>query len=158
MAGSICTTPGAGDPNPHRAQIARGQELFNNPNPASGRACRSCHTAANNGQNVAGDLFDVGTGTRARRRPDMAVYTLRNTTTGELRDTTDWGRGGITGSWTDLNRFKVPNLRGLAARAPYFHDGTAASLAEVIDSYQAYLGFVFSADERADLLAFLDAL
>src|SRR5262249_10293960 len=53
--------------NPRRRQIWRGQELFNTVNPPSGRSCRGCHSAANNGQNVAGLLFDVGVS-----RPEFA--------------------------------------------------------------------------------------
>ncbi|HEX6245653.1 MAG TPA: hypothetical protein VFZ61_32235, partial [Polyangiales bacterium] len=41
-----------GATNPRRAQIARGQEIFNNPRP-DGSSCRGCHNAANDGQNVA---------------------------------------------------------------------------------------------------------
>jgi hypothetical protein len=144
-------------PNPERARIARGQELFNNPNPG-GRRCGACHNAANNGQNVNGTLFDIGTSAGSRALPDMAVYTLQNRTTGEQRQTTDWGRGGVTGQWSDIDRFKTPNLRGLAARAPYFHNGIAVTLTDVVRFYEESLGFVFTADQQADLVAFLEAL
>src|SRR2546423_337796 len=43
--------------SPWRQQIYRGQEIFNNVNVPSGRTCRGCHSAANNGQNVNGTLF-----------------------------------------------------------------------------------------------------
>ena len=56
----------------------------------------------------------------------MAVYTLKNRSTGEIRHTTDWGRAGTTGLWSDVDRFKTPNLRGLASRGPFFHNGIAA--------------------------------
>jgi cytochrome c peroxidase len=147
-----------GHPQPRRAQIARGQELFNNVNPGSGRACGSCHNAANNGQNVGGALFDVGTSSPARRKPDMAVYTLQRRGSGEILETTDWGRGGVTGLWKDLNRFKTSNLRGLAARAPYFHNGIADTLLDVVHLYEASLGFAFTPEEEADLVAFMNAL
>jgi cytochrome c peroxidase len=147
-----------GHSNPRRAQIARGQELFNNPNAPTGRRCGSCHNAANSGQNVGGILFDVGASNPAYRRSDMAVYTLRNRASGELLQTTDWGRGGSTGKWNDLNRFKTPTLRGLAARAPYFHNGIADTLLDVVRFYEVALGFDFSPDEEADLAAFLGAL
>jgi cytochrome c peroxidase len=38
-------------------------------------------------------------------------------------DTTDSGMGLISGKCADLGKFKVPRLNGLAARAPYFHNG-----------------------------------
>ena len=57
-----------------------------------------------------------------------------------------------------MGRFKVPSLRGLAARAPYFHGGSARTLSDVVAFYKASLGFVFTDDETADLQAFLGAL
>ena len=41
----------------------------------------------------------------------------------------------ITGKWADIGRFKGPILRALAARAPYFHNGSAATLEEVVEFY-----------------------
>ena len=55
-------------------------------------------------------------------------------TTGEIVETTDPGRALITGQWRDLNRFKLPVLRGLAARAPYFHNGSVPTLDAVLNS------------------------
>jgi len=89
---------------------------------------------------------------------DMPVYTFRNKTTGEIKAVTDPGRALITGRWKDIGRFKGPILRGLAARAPYFHNGTAATLEDVVRHYERRLGFVFTDQERADLVAFLEAL
>jgi hypothetical protein len=143
--------------SPHRRQIWRGQELFNAVN-ASGRSCRGCHSAANNGQNVNGTLFDVGVSRPEFAKPDMAVYTFQRTSDGATLQTTDPGRGIRSGKYADLNRFKTPNLRGLAARAPYFHNGIATSLEDVVLHYEHALGFVFTADERRDLVAFLKAL
>lgn len=141
-----------------RRQIWRGQEIFNNVNAASGRSCRGCHTAANNGQNVAGLLFDVGISRPEYANPDMAVYTFQRISDGATLQSTDPGRGIRSGKFADLNRFKTPNLRGLAARPPYFHNGVAATLGDVVGHYEAALGFVFTAQERADLVAFLAAL
>lgn len=140
-----------------RARIARGQELFNEPD-AAGRSCLSCHDAANNGSNVAGILFDIGVSSAALRAPGMPLYTVRNLTTGETRQTTDPGRAVRSGRWADLDAFKVPSLRGIAARAPYFHNGSAATLRDVIRHYEVALGFDFSDREEADLVAFLSAL
>ena len=140
-----------------RAQIARGQELFNGSN-ASGRSCGGCHNAANNGSNVNGTLFDVGASRPEFRKRGMPLYTLRNKTTLEIRQTTDPGRALRSGRWADLDRFKAPSLRGLAARAPYFHNGIAPTLKDVVRHYEAALGFVFTAQERDDLVAFLEAL
>jgi cytochrome c peroxidase len=88
----------------------------------------------------------------------MPLYTLRNKATGETVQTTDPGRALITGKWRDVARFKGPILRGLAARPPYFHNGLAADLAEVVDFHDTRFAMGMTAQERADLVAFLRAL
>ncbi len=143
--------------NPRRAQIARGQELFNGTN-ANGGSCVACHNASNNGTNVNNLLFNIGAASPEARTPDLPLYTFRNRQTGETRQLTDAGRGNVTGRWSDLGRFKTPSLRALAARAPYFHNGTALTLEDVVRHYERHLGFVFTDEERADLVAFLNAL
>jgi len=62
------------------------------------------------------------------------------------------------GVFADLNKFKTPNIRGLASRAPYFHNGIAADIPAIIDHYEAALGFDFTDQEETDLVAFLAAL
>jgi hypothetical protein len=141
-----------------RAQIARGQEIFNATNAANNRSCNGCHNAANNGSNVTGTLFDVGASRPEFRRPGMPLYTVQNRVTLETRKTTDPGRALRSGLWADLDRFKTPSLRGLSARAPYFHNGIAPTLNDVVLHYEAALGFKFTRQERADLVAFLEAL
>ena len=71
---------------------------------------------------------------------------------------TDAGRGQVTGRWADLGRFKTPTMRALAARAPYFHNGIAPTLEAVVRHYEIHFGFRFTNEERADLIAFLNAL
>ena len=149
-----CTSKSA---DRRRAQIARGQELFNRTNPG-GRSCNGCHSAANNGSNVNGTLFDVGASRPEFRKRGMPLYTLRNKITLETRQTTDPERALRSGLWADVDRFKTPSLRGIAARAPYFHNGIAPTLQDVVLHYEATLGFVFTAEERNDLVAFLEAL
>jgi cytochrome c peroxidase len=145
------------DANPKRAQIARGQEVFNSTN-ASHLSCNVCHDSANNGTNINNTLFDIRTASVEARTPDLPLYTFRNKQTGETRQLTDAGLGNITGLWDDLGRFKTPTLRALAARAPYFHNGIAATLEDVVRHYEKLFGFVFTDEERADLVAFLNAL
>ena len=148
----------AGHINPRRAQVERGQALFNEVNPG-GRSCNGCHNSANNGTNTNDLLFfDIGTASAAVRTPDLPLYTFQHRTTGELRQLTDAGRGNVTGTWSDLGRFKTPTIRALAGRAPYFHNGIAATLEDVIRHYEAHLGFIFTDQQRADLAAFLRAL
>lgn len=145
--------------NPHRRAVFRGQELFNTrTRPSGGGACRVCHSAENSGTNRNGTFFNVGTSDGSRRQPDQPLYTLRQISTGIEITTTDPGRALITGKWSDMNRFKTPSMRGLAARAPYFHGGSANTLAEVVDFYEESLGFDFTDEEEADLVAFMAAL
>ena len=88
----------------------------------------------------------------------MPLYTLKNKTTGEEVQTTDPGRALITGKWKDIGRFKGPILRGLPARAPYFHNGSAKDIEAVVDFYDQRFGIGFTDQEKADLIAFLRTL
>jgi hypothetical protein len=135
-----------------RATIARGQELFNT------RGCNRCHNSANDGRNLDNAFYDTGTASAQARTPDLPLYTFRNRATAEERQLTDTGRGNITGLWSDLGRFRPPTLRALSARAPYFHNGTAETIEDVLRHYERHLGFRFKHREREDLVAFLKAL
>jgi cytochrome c peroxidase len=142
-----------------KAQIYRGQELFNTKTrPTGGGACRGCHNAANDGQSVNGTLFNIGVSRPEFAEPDMALYTLRNLATGEIKVTTDGCRGWRTGKWADLEKCKTPSLRGVSSRGSYFRNGIAETLEEVVDHYEVALGFDFTDEEEADLVAFLKAL
>ena len=70
----------------------------------------------------------------------------------------DPGRSLITGGWASVAAFKVKTLRNLSARAPYFHDGSEATLAGVVEHYKQALGFEFTDAEKQDLVNFLSAL
>jgi len=58
----------------------------------------------------------------------------------------------------DIGKVKGPILRGLAARPPYFHNGSAATLSDVVEFYDQRFGIGFTAAQKADLVAFLNAL
>lgn len=88
--------------------------------------------------------------------------------TGLLPVSDDVGRLGATGRTADLYAFKTPTLRNIADTGPYFHDGSVATLAEVVTLY-AQGSTIFghdreirplslTAQEQADLVAFLEAL
>jgi cytochrome c peroxidase len=51
-----------------------------------------------------------------------------------------------------------PILRALAARAPYFHNGSASTLEDAVDFYDTRFNIGLTRQEKADLLAFLNAL
>ena len=162
--------------NAARAAVARGQELFNakliqisdvsgiNDEPAFGKpavvkgTCTTCHDSPNAGDHSVAAPLNIGIADATRRTADMPLYTLRNKTTGETVQTTDPGRALITGKWKDIGRFKGPILRGLAARAPYFHNGSAKDLRAVVDFYDTRFGIGFTAQEKSDLVAFLRTL
>jgi hypothetical protein len=88
----------------------------------------------------------------------LPVFTLQNKSTGIRVQTTDPGRALITGLWADVGKVKGPILRGLAARAPYFHNASASSLSDVVTFYDKRFNVGFTAQEKADLVAFLNSL
>ncbi|MFT3897847.1 MAG: hypothetical protein QM719_09155 [Thermomonas sp.] len=156
-----------------RAAIARGEALFNQkPLTITGVAglndalglpsipgtCTSCHNDPNVGNHTVALPLDIGLSDASRRTPDMPLYTLRNKATGETVQTTDPGLALITGKWKDIGRFKGPVLRGLAARPPYFHNGSATTLDDVVDFYDTRFAMNLSTQEKQDLVAFLKAL
>ena len=156
-----------------RAAIYRGQEIFNTKTfSISGvrgvndflgvesleATCTTCHDTPNVGNHSVALALDLGLSDAELRTPDMPLYTLQNNTTGAIIQTTDPGRALITGKWSDINKFKGPVLRGAPLRPPYFHNGAVATLEGVIDFYDGRFGIGFTADEKADLAAFLKAL
>jgi cytochrome c peroxidase len=151
-------TSGAGRRAAARAAVARGEALFNTRPFGRGFTCSACHDTQNAGSDSARRFFDLGLSDEARRPPDLPLYTLRCTTSGQLVRTTDPGRALVTGRCADLNRFKIPTLRGLAGRRPYFHNGSAATLHDVVAVYEQRFGIGLSQAETADLVAFLRAL
>jgi hypothetical protein len=165
-------------PTAARAAIARGQALFDTrpivlsgvgglnsqtfPNgvtlPASFTGtCTTCHDTPNAGNHSIKAPLDIGLADPAQA-PYLPIYTLRNIATGDTIDTTDPGRALVSGKWADVGKFKGPILRALAARAPYFHNGSAATLDQVLDFYERRFHLGLTPEERADLLAFLRAL
>jgi cytochrome c peroxidase len=119
--------------------------------------CTTCHNTPNIGSHSEFRMIDLGLTGPERRAPDVPLVTLRNKTTGEVRQTTDVGRALSTGLWSDVGRFKVPTLRGVGARAPYFHDGSAETLHDVLEFYEGRFGVDFG-DAKEDIIAFLEAL
>jgi hypothetical protein len=167
----------ATDRSAARQAIARGEAIFNTrqfvidnvgglnagrSDPVSGPipngTCTICHDTPNAGNHSVSMALNIGIADPSRRTPDLPLYTLRHRTTGDIVQTTDPGRAMVTGQWSDIGKFKGPVLRALAARAPFFHDGSAATLADVIAFYETRFQIGFTAREKADLLAFLSSL
>jgi hypothetical protein len=174
--------------NRARRAVARGQALFNTlpiaisdvsginddfgVSPVVG-TCTSCHDTPHAGNHSVPAPLNIGVadppvspsrgGDGIHNRfglavGDMPVYVLRHKLTGELKTVTDPGRALVTGQWKDVGRFKGPILRGLAGRAPYFHNGAAASLQDVVDFYDVRFGLALTDQQKADLVAFLRTL
>ena len=156
-----------------RQSVARGQRLFNTKPiritgvkglnddlgaPVVQGTCTTCHDTPAAGNHSTPMPLDIGIADGSRATPDMPLYVLRNTSTGERIATTDPGRALITGKWKDIGRFKGPVLRSLASRPPYFHNGSAADLPAVVDFYEQRFGIGLTAAEKEDLVAFLRSL
>jgi len=120
--------------------------------------CSTCHNASNAGSSSTGLIVNEGQAHVNLRTPDLPLFTLTHKADGKTWQVTDPGAALTTGKWADVGKFKVPTLRGLAARAPYFHNGSAASLDQVVNFYNTRFTLNLSAKEHADLVNFLGAL
>ena len=80
------------------------------------------------------------------------------TNTYDVYQTTDPGLGAITGQCNDLGKMKRPVLRGVAARAPYFHGGNAATLTALVNFYNVRFNIGLSPQDVTDLVNFLNSL
>jgi hypothetical protein len=142
--------------------------------------CTTCHDTPNVGDHSLPLPLDIGTGHTANANfesdpaisagvgelsmPDLPVFLISGCpdpfNPGQPASfyTTDPGRALITGKCGDLNRVKGPILRGLAARAPYFHNGAAATLREVVEFYNERFHMQLSQQQKDELVAFLSVL
>ena len=171
--------------NPHRQAIARGQAIFNsktftitgvaglNGNTFSNgvtapqtivSTCGICHDAPNAGNHSVSAPLNIGVadapgGNNALDTSYLPVITIcQKPALTTCVATTDPGRALISGKFADIGKFKGPILRGLAARAPYFHNGSARTLNDIVDFYDARFHIGFTAQEKSDLAAFLSSL
>ncbi len=169
-----------------RAAVARGEVVFDTHPltitnvaglndalgvPAINGTCTTCHDTPNVGNHSRPVPLDIGTSHAAAYEsapeitaalaqlstPDLPVYQV-TCPGGVVRYTTDPGRALITGRCSDVGRIKGPILRGLAARAPYFHNGSAATLHQVVEFYNQRFQIGLTAQEKSDLEAFLSSL
>ena len=102
--------------------------------------CASCHSGAY----IGGDSY---------RKIGLVNPWIDKT------EVTDVGRFGVTGAEGDKQVFKVPSLRNVSHTAPYFHDGTVASLNEAVRLMAEHqLGIELSNEQVISIIAFLNAL
>lgn len=156
-----------------RASIARGQAIFDSRtfmidgvgglNDKLGVAeitgtCGTCHDTPNVGNHSTKLPINIGLVSAANRTPDLPLFTLRNNATGETVQVTDPGLALLTGKWADIGKMKGAILRALPARAPYFHNGSAATLEDVVNFYDNRFHIGLSRQDKADLVAFLSSL
>src|SRR5262245_26485479 len=161
-----------------RAAVVRGQALFNE------LACKNCHATDNVGNNPSETFFrrllidstDILAEfaaedpridrllERVRKLPEYCLRPAGSPSTGPCGSdpgdvkTTDPGRALVTGRLVDVGRFKPPVLRNLAIRAPFFHNGAAETLDDVVNLYNAIFDLHLTDQEHDDLVAFLRVL
>jgi hypothetical protein len=165
-----------------RSAIARGQQLFNSVpinitgvgglndalnGPSISGFCGTCHDTPDAGNHSVKTPLNIGIANAGTESPPaldisgLPVFTLWCTSgplAGKTFQVTDIGRAMISGKCTDIGKLKGPVLRGLAARAPYFHNGSAATLSDVVEFYDQRFGIGLTAQQKTDLIAFLNAL
>jgi hypothetical protein len=136
--------------------------------------CGTCHDTPNVGDHSFPTPLDIGTGDpdpydssvnmgglNIRYLPSITVCRADPITggpTSECKTTTDLGQALIDGKFDHVGKIKGPILRGLSARAPYFHNGSARSLLDVVRFYEDRFGLVLTRQEESDLVAFLSSL
>jgi cytochrome c peroxidase len=165
-----------------RQSVARGQAIFNtrtftisnvgglNDVPGIGNnlpgSCAACHNTPGGSIAFAETEIDqgtTGTSTAALPAPDLPLLKLTcpdgaRPFGGTTVTTHDLGKALLTGKCADIGKVKIPQLRGLASRAPYFHNGSAAALGDVVDFYNRRFSIGFTKQEKEDLINFLKTL
>lgn len=131
-------------------------------------SCANCHDTKGTGsESFVNALRDIGTSglhPAAIPMPELPTFKLTcqsgKTTPflGNVVFTHDPGMALITGKCSDIQRNKVLQMRGLAARAPYFVNGSAKTLKDVVDFYNRRFDMKLSTQEISDLVAFMKAL
>jgi hypothetical protein len=140
------------------------------------RTCATCHGMHMTGMDTANGWMDIGTTNLpwARETPvspwateqnEMPLFKLTCNKSvaphpflGRVIYTQDPGRALISGKCNDIGAIVMQQFRGLAARAPYFANGSALNLREVVDFYDRRFNIQYTEQEKQDLVNFLSAL
>lgn len=167
--------PWANSASAYRQSVARGEVLFNTypiaitgvrglndalGQPTISGSCSTCHDSPGVGNHSFATALAIGTTDYPAPGLDISglpVYTV-TCSNGTTRQVTDLGRAMITGKCADVGKVKGPILRGLAARPPYFHNGSAATLHDVVEFYNQRFNLNLTEQQKADLVAFLQSL
>ena len=164
-----------------RASVARGAKVFrdrtflisdsagiNSPigfgNPVR-NSCVFCHNMSQMGMDVAPGQVDLGTTNLPFADPQPMLPLFRVTCKGPPHPhygrviyTHDPGYALTTGRCADVGRITLQSLRGMAARAPYFSNGSAKDLRAVIDFYDRRYNIGYTEQEKQDLVNLMRAL
>lgn len=140
------------------------------------RTCATCHGMHMTGMDTANGWMDLGTTNKpwalepaespwAKYLPPLPLFkvTCRSDLPphpflGRVIYTQDPGRALISGKCEDVGAIVIQQFRGLAARPPYFSNGSASTLRELVDFYDRRFNIKFTEQERTDLANFLGAL
>ena len=140
------------------------------------RTCATCHGMHMTGMDSANGWMDLGTTNLpwaketprnpwTKEQPEMPLFRVTckagvppHPYLGRVFYTQDPGRALISGKCNDVGTIVMQQFRGLAARAPYFSNGSAASIRELIDFYDRRYNIQFSDEEKLDLENFLSSL
>jgi cytochrome c peroxidase len=159
--------------NSARASVARGETLFNttqiNITGVAGLNdvlqtksisgfCGTCHDTPNVGNHSVKAPLNIGIADKNPPALDVSDLPLFKLSCPGQAVVTDPGRALISGKCADVGKFKGPILRGLAARAPYFHNGSAATLMDVVNFYDQRFKIGFTQQQKQDLVNFLNTL
>jgi len=124
-------------------QQALGPEAKNGYETFKAVGCIACHQ----GRNVGGNMF--------QRFGVLGDYFKDR---GHVSDA-DYGRFNVTHNEADRYVFRVPSLRNVERTAPYFHDGSAATLVQAVQVMARYqLGRKLADDQVSNIIAFLKSL
>jgi len=136
--------------------------------------CGTCHDTPNVGDHSFPTPLNIGTGDPnpsnaatnlggldVRYLPTITVCKTDPGTglpTSTCKTTTDLGQALIDGNFDHVGKIKGPILRGLSARAPYFHNGSAQTLLDVVHFYETRFALTLTSRQESDLVAFLSSL
>jgi len=140
------------------------------------RTCATCHGMHMTGLDTVNGWMDIGTTNLPwasevplnpwnEAKPQMPLFRVTckpdvkpHPYLGRVIYTQDPGRALISGRCNDVGTIVMQQFRGLAARAPYFSNGSAATLRELVDFYDRRYNIGYSDQEKQDLVNFLGAL
>lgn len=140
------------------------------------RTCSTCHGMHMTGMDTANGWMDIGTTNLpwakeptispwSSEQPELPLFKLTCTDAvaphpflGRVIYTQDPGRALISGKCNDIGTIVIQQFRGLAARAPYFVNGSAKNLRELVDFYDRRFNIQYSEQEKQDLVNFLSTL